>query len=341
MVSPPYARRVFILGLALLICLPLQAQVAGGSIFGSVCDPGGGAVQTAGVSIKDIATGVVRTTVANSVGAYAIPNLQPGTYEVTVTAPGFSRAVVTGIALTVGAQEPVNVALALGTTNEQVQVVGAAAGIELATSSLGAEVSGGTIRELPLNGRDWTQLATLEPGVNTIRNQYMVGSDGSTSASKATRGFGTQLSVGGARPSQNNFRLDGISFNDYTNDGPGGGLGPQSGVDAIREFSVLTNNYSAEYGKTSGGVVNAVTRSGENQFHGDAYEFLRNSALDARNFFDKTPPPFRRNQFGIAAGGTRYSGSRITRDCGRRFGLPRCRRYSPPAPATESSRPAM
>jgi hypothetical protein len=294
---------VFILGFALLVCLPLQAQVAGGSIFGSVCDPGGGAVQTAGVAIKDVATGVVRTTVTNSVGAYAIPNLQPGTYEVTVTAPGFSRAVVTGIALTVGAQEPVNVTLALGATSEQVQVVGTAAGIELATSSLGAEVGGGTIRELPLNGRDWTQLATLEPGVNTIRNQYMVGSDGSTSASKATRGFGTQLSVGGARPSQNNFRLDGISFNDYTNDGPGGVLGPQSGVDAIREFSVLTNNYSAEYGKTSGGVVNAVTRSGENQFHGDAYEFLRNSALDARNFFDKTLPPFRRNQFGVAAGG--------------------------------------
>ena len=303
------ARRVFVLkaliiaALALLFRPQMCAQVAGGTIFGAVADPSGGAVQTAQVSIKDDATGVVRTVATNSAGTYTVPNLQPGTYEVTVSARGFSQAVATGIVITVGEQQPVNIALALGTASEQVQVTGAITGVELSTSSLGAEVGGVTIRELPLNGRDWTQLSTLEPGVNTIRNQYTVGSDGSTSASKATRGFGTQLSVGGARPSQNNFRLDGISFNDYTNDGPGGVLGPQSGVDAIREFSVLTNNYSAEYGRTSGGVINAATRSGENGFHGDAYEFLRNSALDARNFFDKTRPPFRRNQYGVAAGG--------------------------------------
>jgi hypothetical protein len=160
------------------------------------------------------------------------------------------------------------------------------------------------VRELPLNGRDWTQLATLEPGVNSIRNQATVGSNGSSDATKATRGFGDQLSVSGTRSSQNNYRVDGISINDYTNDAPGGVLGTLSGVDSIQEFSVLTTNYSAEYGRTSGGVINAITRSGTNQWHGDAYEFLRNSALDARNYFDgSTIPPFKRNQFGGAVGG--------------------------------------
>src|SRR6202035_2837375 len=109
--------------------------------------------------------------------------------------------------------------------------------------------------------------------------------------------------ISGARPQQNNYRLDGVSLNDYANGGPGSVLGGNLGVDAIQEFSVLTTNYSAEYGKSSGGIVNAVTRSGTNQFHGSVYEFLRNSALDARNFFDTTIPPFKRNQFGATAGG--------------------------------------
>ena len=121
------------------------------------------------------------------------------------------------------------------------------------------------------------------------------------------RGFGSQLSISGARPQQNNYRLDGISINDYSNGGPGSVLGQNLGVEAIQEFSVLTSNYSAEYGKTSGGVVNAISRSGTNQFHGSGYEFLRNSALDAPNYFDDAngvpKPPFKRNQFGASAGG--------------------------------------
>ena len=118
------------------------------------------------------------------------------------------------------------------------------------------------------------------------------------------RGYGSQLSISGARPQQNNYRLDGISINDYSNGGPGSVLGQNLGVEAIQEFSVLTSNYSAEYGKTSGGVVNAISRSGTNQFHGSAYEFLRNSALDSPGYFDGgVSPPFRRNQFGASAGG--------------------------------------
>src|SRR6202011_768614 len=121
---------------------------------------------------------------------------------------------------------------------------------------------------------------------------------------RARRGYGVQLAISGARPQQNNYRIDGISVNDYTNGGPGSVEGSTLGVDAVQEFSVLTSNYSAEYGRTSGGVINALTKFGTNQFHGDVYEFLRNSALDARNYFDgATIPEFRRNQFGGAFGG--------------------------------------
>jgi hypothetical protein len=194
--------------------------------------------------------------------------------------------------------------MSVGQSTQTVQVTGAAPEVDLATSSLSAEVDGRTIRELPLNGRDWPQLATLEPGVNQVRNQSAIGGVSSGDVVRALRGFGNQLSIAGARPQQNNYRLDGISFNDYTNGAPGGVLGSLAGVDAIQEFSVLTTNYSAEYGRTSGGVINAITRSGTNQIHGDVYEFLRNSALDARNFFDgPSVPPFKRNQFGGAAGG--------------------------------------
>jgi hypothetical protein len=143
-------------------------------------------------------------------------------------------------------------------------------------------------------------LATLQPGVAALSSVQFDLADGTE---RGNRGFGAQLSISGAKPTQNNYRLDGISINDYGNGAPGSVLGVNLGVDAIQEFSVLTNNYSAEYGKTSGGVINAVTKSGTNQLHGDVYEYLRNDALDARNFFDEERAPFRRNQFGGAASG--------------------------------------
>jgi Carboxypeptidase regulatory-like domain/TonB dependent receptor/TonB-dependent Receptor Plug Domain len=307
MISKVVSRRfrVFIPSIAIFFSgsLPTYAQVAGGTILGTVTDASGGAVANAEIAVTDKATGVVRTFTTNAAGFYSAPNLVPGPYEVKATAAGFAPA-VTDLTLTVGAQQSLNFTLKVGSATASIEVSSAPPSIELATSTLSGEVEGETVRELPLNGRDWTQLATLEPGVNSIRNQATVGSNGTSDATKATRGFGNQLSVSGTRSSQNNYRLDGISINDYTNDAPGGVMGTLSGVDAIQEFSVLTTNYTAEYGKTSGGVINAITRSGTNQFHGGAYEFLRNSALDARNFFDgPTVPPFKRNQFGAAIGG--------------------------------------
>jgi hypothetical protein len=287
-------------GVIFLVSARMYPQVAGATLSGTVTDQSGAIIPNTQISIKNMATGVTRAVTADPAGFYTAPNLIPGTYEVTATASGFSTEVRSGITLTIGAQQALNLTLQVGRVTERVQVAGEAPAVQLATSSISAVVNSTTVRELPLNGRSWTDLAALQPGVGTIQTQppFTVGPD------RGNRGFGAQISISGARPQQNNYRLDGISMNDYANGAPGSVLGGNLGVDAIQEFSVLSTNYTAEYGKTSGGVINAITRSGTNQFHGSAYEFLRNSALDARNFFDVgSTPPFRRNQFGGSGGG--------------------------------------
>jgi Carboxypeptidase regulatory-like domain/TonB-dependent Receptor Plug Domain len=286
-------------GIILLLSARVYPQVAGGTLSGSVTDQSGAVVPNTEISIKNIATGFSRAITTDSAGFYTAPNLLAGTYEVTATAPGFATEVQTGINLTVGAQQVLNLVMQVGRLTEKVQVAGEAPAVQLATSSLSAVVNSTTVRELPLNGRSWTDLATLQPGVDAIQTQPSF----AAGTNRGNRGFGAQITISGARPQQNNYRLDGISINDIANGAPGSVLGGNLGVDAIEEFSVLTSNYSAEYGRTAGGVVNAITRSGTNQFHGSVYEFLRNSALDARNFFDAKNPPFRRNQFGADGGG--------------------------------------
>ncbi|MDQ2920467.1 MAG: TonB-dependent receptor, partial [Acidobacteriota bacterium] len=171
--------------------------------------------------------------------------------------------------------------------------------VDTTTPTISAVVTERTIVELPLNGRDWTSLATLQPGISSIRTQFASGG----TASRGNRGYGDELTITGHRPQENNYRIDGVSINDYTNGAPGSAGGVNLGADAVKEFSVLASNYTAEYGRTSGGVINAITRSGSNSIHGSAYEFFRNDALDARNFFDKAKPPLRRNQFGGSLGG--------------------------------------
>jgi Carboxypeptidase regulatory-like domain/TonB-dependent Receptor Plug Domain/TonB dependent receptor len=275
-------------------------QVAGGTISGTVTDSSGRVIGNVQIAIDNLATGVTREITTNAEGFYSAPNLVPGTYQAKFSAKGFKTEARSGIALTVGATEVLDVRMQVGTAVETIQVTGEAPAVQLATSDISAVVNATTVRELPLNGRSWTDLATLQPGVDAIHTQpdFAAGTD------RGNRGFGQQLTISGARPQQNNYRLDGVSLNDYANGAPGSVLGGNLGVDAIQEFSVLTSNYSAEYGKTSGGVVNAITRSGTNQIHGSAYEFLRNSKLDARNYFDVgNIPPFKRNQFGAAIGG--------------------------------------
>src|ERR1700681_2161513 len=271
------------------------AQVAGATLTGTVKDPSGAVVPNAQVSITDIDTSVSRSVSSNAAGLYTAPNLLPGNYELRVTSTGFRTQVQRGITLTVGAQQQLDITMQVGQITQTVEITTEAPTVELTSSELGATVNSTTVRELPLNGRSWTDLAVLQPGVVSATSHTAV---------DVNRGYGAQLSISGARPQQNNYRLDGISINDYSNGGPGSVLGQNLGVEAIEEFSVLTSNYLEEHGKISAGVVNAISRSGTNSFHGSVYEFLRNSALDTRNFFDgPTVPPFRRNQFGASAGG--------------------------------------
>src|SRR5216683_2893643 len=280
---------------------PASAQVAGGNLSGTISDPSGRLVPQALVAIQNVATGITTTVTTNADGYYTAANLLPGDYQITVSAKGFATEVRKGISLTVGAQQVIDLALQVGSAaHTVVEVTTEAPAVQLASSDISAVVNATTVRELPLNGRSWTDLAALQPGVDTIQTQptFAVGAD------RGNRGFGQQLTISGARPQQNNYRLDGVSLNDYANGAPGSVLGGNLGVDAIEEFSVLTSNYEADYGKTSGGVVNAITRSGTNQIHGSVYEFFRNSKLDAKNYFDVgNIPPFKRNQFGGTIGG--------------------------------------
>ena len=278
-----------------------HAQVTGATVSGTVTDPSGGVVAGAAISITNSATGLTRSTSSDSAGLYAIPNLVPGSYEVRVAATGFSTAVQSSLALAVGQQLQLNFSLKVGEATTTVQVTEAAPQIDLTSSALTAQVESETVRELPLNGRDWTQLATLQPGVKQIETQMAF----ATSA-RGNRGFGGEMTVSGQRSTFNNYRIDGITVNDYAMAAPGNVIGLVLGVDAIQEFSVLTSGLPAEYGRATGGVVNAISRSGTNQFHGGVYEFLRNNALDARPYFnrvnDSPNPPFKRNVFGASAG---------------------------------------
>jgi hypothetical protein len=288
-----------LLAIPVLISLRADAQGAGAVLTGTVADTSRMGVPNARVTLKNIATGDSRAVATGPEGVYVSPNLAPGTYEMTVEAAGFTTQVRVNIAVTVAARLVVNVTMETGDPKEVIRRAVANTAEGQAASATGGNVSASTVRDSPLNGRDWTQLAALEAGVTGIQ----------TGSINAQRGFGAAISVSGARPDQNSYRLDGISINDYSNGAPGSVLGSNLGVDAVEQFSVLGSNYPSGYGRTSGGVINAVTRSGANAFHGDVYEFLRNSALDARNFFDAGIPPFKRNQFGASAGGAIHRGS--------------------------------
>jgi hypothetical protein len=289
---------LLILAIAIVTASQARAQVSGATLSGTVTDPSGAAIAGARVTITNKATSVTRDVTTDATGFYSAPNLLPGDYEVAFGASGFSTLKESNLTLTVGAQQVLNGPLKIGEASQNVVVTEAAPVVQLGSSTLSGEVEGTTVRELPLNGRDWASLATLQPGVASIRAHPQ--------GTQASRGLGMQMTISGNRPTQNSFRLDGAIVNDYSNAGPGSVLGQNLGVDAIEEFSVLTSNYSAEYGFTSGGVINAITRSGTNTFHGSAFDFLRNDKFDASNFFTNSnrlpKPPLKQNQFGGSGG---------------------------------------
>ena len=292
---------VLTVGLLASSSLPAIAQVAGATLSGLITDSSGADIANASVSIKNLGTGEVRQVPTNGDGFYSAPNLLPGQYEVTVKAQGFATFVQKGITLTVGAQQALNLSMKPGEVKELVEVTTTPPDIQTTSSTISSTIDSATVRELPLNGRDWTSLAALEPGVSSIQNQVGTG----FSANKGNRGFGNQLTNGGHRANENTYRINGVTINDYSNGAPGGASGLNLGVDGIQEFSVLTSDYTAEYGRTSGAVINAITKSGVNQLHGTAFFFDRDKIFDAKNFFDSASasiPPFRRVQFGGSAG---------------------------------------
>jgi len=280
--SPVFSLISLVLLISIPACIHAYAQTGDRTLSGTVTSASGAPIANARLVLKNIATSDTRSFTANGDGTYVVASLLPGTYEITASAPGFEDAHAT---VTISSDRKPVVSLVMRAAS------GAGAG-QAGSSTVKGDVK--DVRDLPLNGRSASDVAALEPGVATARTQ---------TSGQAQRGFGTEMTISGGRPRQNDSRLDGISVNDYSNGPPGSALGVNLGVDAVEQFTVLTSNYPAQNGCSSGGIIGASTRSGTNEFHGSVYEFFRNSALDARNFFDGKKPPFRRNQFGVSLGG--------------------------------------
>jgi hypothetical protein len=291
---------VLLIGLILggLVC----AQVSTGTISGVVQDASGAAIPGAMVTVKNVDTGATRALTTDAGGRYLAPDLPIGNYEVTGQQSGFQTEVRSGITLTVGREAVVNLGLRVGQVNERVLVTGEAPLVESTTATISSLVDERTIRDLPLNGRSYDRLALFQPGV-------VIPGAGQASAA-FDFGTGQRFNVTGSRAYANAFLLDGTIINDHANGTPGGAAGTNLGVDGIQEFKINTSVSPAEYGRSSGGVISAVTRSGTNSVHGSAFEFIRNNALDSPGYFDEvihggngSIAPYRRNQFGGALGG--------------------------------------
>jgi hypothetical protein len=270
------------------------AQTTAATISGDVHDETGAVLPGVSVTITNVDTGTTRTVVTDDEGRYRAPNLMVGSYTVAAELEGFKTTTRAGITLVIGQEAIVDFSLSLGQVSENVVVTGEAPIVDTRGAVLGGLVDQKAIVELPLNGRSFIELATLRSGA--VLAQY--------GAQNESQGFGKKISISGSRFTSNLFLLDGTVMNDSFNSAGSAAGGVVTGVETVREFKVITNAYSAEYGQHTGGVVNAVTKSGTNALHGTVYEFLRNDNLDASNFFDVgESPEFKRNQFGGSAGG--------------------------------------
>lgn len=268
------------------------------NLSGVVKDPNGAVVAGVTIDARNVATGQARDTQTTDQGRYVFPNLAIGSYEVIASHAGFKKTKTT-IELTVGQEAELNFGLEPGGVTETVLIEAQSQqlAVETETSTYGQLVSRRQVENLPINGRDYTQLVLLQPGVTQARSDTQ----------DILTGKGPKVSVHGARTTANSYMLDGTDIIDALGRTASGANGVVSGIESVQEFTVLTNTYSAEYGRASGGVFNIATRSGSNNLHGTAFEYLRNSALDAANFFEnatgQTKAPFKRNQFGFSLGG--------------------------------------
>ncbi len=274
-----------------LACIPVSAQQIAGNIRGTVSDPSDAVVQNAGVTARQIETGLTRSATTDRSGNYLLLELPVGHYRLEVSASGFQKYLREGISLDVNETATVSVHLAVGSEQEQVQVEADADLIQPTVTSLGQVVHEREVLDLPLNGRNFTQLGLLQPGVVPL-------TPGLAEAGGSLRD-GQAYAVNGQRPESNNFLIDGANnFN-----GVDGGFVLKPPVDAIAEFRILTHNANAEFGNSLGSTTNIISRSGSNQIHGALWEFLRNDVLDATRFAANTVEPLKQNQFGGTIGG--------------------------------------
>ncbi len=301
--NSPGQMRSISLSIMLLLMLagatPVLAQVKA-SIKGTITDPSGAAVASATVTARNTETSFSRTTASESDGTYLLLALPVGSYEITVTKSGFQESMRKGIELNIGQEAEIDIRLQLSAAKEAVTVSEDAPIVNTSTSDISGLVGAKEIKQLPLNGRSYDLLLSLNPGIVNFTSQKT----GGTGISNSTTA--NNFAVSGNRPQQNIFLLNGVEFTGAAENNmqPGGPSGMLLGVDAVREFNLERDSYGAEFGKHPGGQVIIVTQSGSNQWHGSLYEFVRNSALDAANYFDQGgPPPFQRNQFGVSSGG--------------------------------------
>ena len=286
----------------LCVCLvaPFSAAQVSASLSGVITDASGAAVAGATVTTKSLDTGVSRTASTDQSGRYRFFLLPVGLYEVRVRKDGFAEGIRSGVSLAVGQDASVDLGLRVGQASEQVKVTADAPVVSLTTQDISGLVGERAVKDLPLNGRSYDLLLPLNPGIVNFTSEKTGGIGVSNSTT------GNNFAVSGNRPQQNMFLLNGVEFTGAAENNmqPGGTSGELLGVEAVREFNVLRDSYGPEYGKRPGGQVTIVTQSGTNELHGSVYEFLRNNALDAPNYFDQgSAPPFQRNQFGAALGG--------------------------------------
>jgi hypothetical protein len=287
-----------LLALGFILSSHLNAQgVTSGTVTGTVTDAAGAVVPSASVQVKNLATGQTQQAATDGQGRYTLADLPIGNYEAQAAAQGFRTTVRRGITLTVGAQAVVDFALQVGQSQQTVTVEAEVSQVDTLSTAVASHVEEKQINDLPLNGRNFTDLVALVPGVAT-------GSQVGNGGNNLLYGVQNNFSVSGSRAEGQAYLLDNTDIQGFWNHGSGSGvMGTTLGIEAIEEFSVLTNTYSAQFGG-NGAVVNAASKAGTNGFHGSAYEYFRNSALDARNFFDgSSVPPFRQNQFGGSLGG--------------------------------------
>ncbi len=292
--------RLLALVIAVLAFGPMAVAQVSASLSGTVSDPSGAAVTSAAVVVRDMHTEVQRDTATDAAGRYQLLALPVGEYEISVKKQGFAEEIRRGIQLAVGQDATVDLRLQVGEVSQQITVEADAPPVNVTTADISGLVGEQQVKDLPLNGRSFDELVTLNPGVVNFTFEKT----GGTGVSNSTNG--NNFAVSGNRPQQNLFLLNGVEYTGAAENNmqPGGTSGQLLGVDAVREFNILRDTYGAEYGKRPGAQVSIITQSGTNQWHGSAYEFLRNNDLDARNFFDvDSAPPFQRNQFGASIGG--------------------------------------